>query len=178
VSGGLTPVCHRQYDDYDEAKRTEDDAFAAIRRFVHAAAEPRMGAVILVLLEGLVVDEELVRIRTRTATTVEGLIRAAHERGGLRPEVGAGDLILLSIRLSRPLPDGLARLDPNSELLHRHLDLALDGLTTRAATTPTAGRPLSFTDLLTAASPEHRRLNRPAAPSVEPTHRAANPPVD
>ncbi|MFE7038209.1 hypothetical protein ACFU9X_01755 [Streptomyces atratus] len=36
-------------------------------------------------------------------------------------------------------------------LLHRHLDLALDGRTTESATTPAPGTPLSFTDLITAA---------------------------
>ncbi|WP_329595485.1 hypothetical protein OG298_00945 [Streptomyces sp. NBC_01005] len=82
----------------------DDDAFAAVRRFVHAAADLRMGAVILVLLEGLVVDAELVGICTRTASAVEALIEAAPEAGRLRRDVGMGDLVLLSIWLSRPLP--------------------------------------------------------------------------
>ncbi|MFI1383027.1 TetR/AcrR family transcriptional regulator [Embleya sp. NPDC020886] len=137
----------------EEAVTVDDDAFAAVRRFVHAAADLRMGAVILVLLEGLVVDAELVRIRTATASTVEALIEAAHAAGTLRPDVGMGDLVLLSIRLSRPLPGGLARLDPDGAVLHHHLDLALDGLTTRAAgdAAPTPRTPLSFEDLITAA---------------------------
>lgn len=84
------------------AAAVDDDAFAAVRRFVHAAADLRMGAAILVLLEGLVVDQELVLIRTRAANTVETLIQAAHEAGQLRRDVGMGDLVLLSIRLSRP----------------------------------------------------------------------------
>ncbi|MFJ7495849.1 TetR family transcriptional regulator [Streptomyces sp. NPDC097727] len=139
----------------EEAAAVDDDAFAAVRRFVHAAADLRMGAVILVLLEGLVVDAELVRIRTRTASTVETLIDAAHEAGRLRRDVGMGDLVLLSIRLSRPLPGGLDRLDPDGDVLHRHLDLALDGLTAESATestaTPAPGTPLTFADLITAA---------------------------
>ncbi|MFD7499075.1 TetR/AcrR family transcriptional regulator [Streptomyces sp. NPDC059832] len=139
----------------EEAAAVDDDAFEVVRRFVHAAADLRMGAIILVLLEGLVVDAELVRIRTRTASTVETLINAAHEAGRLRRDVGMGDLVLLSIRLSRPLPGGLDRLDPDGDLLHRHLDLALDGLTTESATesttTPAGGTPLTFADLITAA---------------------------
>ncbi|MEU2671550.1 helix-turn-helix domain-containing protein [Streptomyces sp. NPDC007164] len=137
------------------AAAVDDDAFAALRRFVHAAADLRMGAAVLVLLEGLVVDEELVRIRTSTASTVEALIDAAHRSGQLRLDVGMGDLILLSIRLSRPLPGGLDRLDTDDDLLHRHLDLALDGLHTAAATgsaaAPAPGSPLSFADLVAAA---------------------------
>lgn len=41
-------------------------------------------------------------VRIRTASTVETLIDAAHEAGRLRRDVGLGDLVLLSIRLSRP----------------------------------------------------------------------------
>ncbi|MCX4399164.1 TetR/AcrR family transcriptional regulator [Streptomyces sp. NBC_00053] len=137
------------------AAAVDDDAFAAVRRFVHAAADLRMGAAILVLLEGLVVDQELVLIRTRAANTVETLIQAAHEAGQLRRDVGMGDLVLLSIRLSRPLPGGLDRLDPDGALLHRHLDLALDGLTAvpsnRPAATTGPGVPLTFAELITAA---------------------------
>ncbi|MET9659019.1 helix-turn-helix domain-containing protein [Streptomyces sp. NPDC006510] len=139
----------------EEAAAVDGDAFAAVRRFIHAAADLRMGAVILVLLEGLVVDEELVRVRTSAANTVENLIDAAHRAGRLRRDVGMGDLVLLSIRLSRPLPGGLNRLDPDGALLHRHLDLALDGLTTAPSDEPAAtagpGTPLTFADLITAA---------------------------
>ncbi|OAT69247.1 hypothetical protein AWB85_22450 [Mycobacteroides immunogenum] len=132
-----------------------DDAFAALRRFLHGAADLRIGAVMPVLLEGLVVDDELVRIRTRTASTVGALIDAAHQSGRLRPDVGMGDLILLSIRLARPLPGGLDRLDVDGDLLHRHLDLALDGLDAaaapRSAAAPAPGTRLSFDDLVAAA---------------------------
>ncbi|MFD5504342.1 TetR/AcrR family transcriptional regulator [Streptomyces sp. NPDC127061] len=136
-----------------QAAREESDAYDAVRRFVHAAAGLRMGAVIPVLLERLVVDQELIESRTRTSGALDDLIRAAHESGRLRPEVGAGDLILLSIRLSRPLPGGLSRLDADGTLLHRHLDLALDGLTTQAAPAPAPapGEPLTFADLVAAA---------------------------
>ncbi|WP_406011756.1 hypothetical protein OG520_00665 [Streptomyces sp. NBC_00984] len=133
-----------------QAAREEGDA---VRRFVHAAAGLRMGAVIPVLLERLVVDQELIKSRTHTSRALDHLIRAAHESGRLRPEVGAGDLILLSIRLSHPLPSGLSRLDADGTLLHRHLDLALDGLTTQAAPAPAPapGEPLTFADLVAAA---------------------------
>lgn len=152
----------------EAAAAADGDAFEAVRRFVHAAADLRMGAVVPVLLEGLVVDEELVRIRTATVSTVETLIDAAHRSGRLRHDVGMGDLVLLSIRLSRPLPGGLDRLDADGDLLHRHLDLALDGLDTAAATAsaaaPAPGTPLSFADLVAAA-------DRPAAADRRPAGR-------
>ncbi|MGW9207463.1 TetR/AcrR family transcriptional regulator [Embleya sp. NPDC055664] len=135
-----------------EAASVDDDAYAALRRFVHAAADLRMGAVIPVLLEGLVVDAELVRVRTATVHAVEALIDAAHAAGTLRPDIGMGDLVLLSVRLSRPLPGGLARLDTDDTLLHHHLDVALDGLGPRPTETAEPPRaPLSFTALVTAA---------------------------
>ncbi|MEE1740332.1 TetR family transcriptional regulator [Streptomyces sp. BE147] len=145
------------------AGQEEGDAFGAVRRFVHEAADLRMGAVIPVLLEQLVVDQELIDSRTRTSAALDRLIRAAHDSGRLRPEVGSGDLILLSVRLSRPLPGGLSGLDADGALLHRHLDLALDGLTTQAApatrATPASGpasgpapdERLTFADLVAAA---------------------------
>lgn len=40
---------------------------------------------ILVLFEGLVVDEELVRVQAGAVRAVEGLIDAAHRAGRLRP---------------------------------------------------------------------------------------------
>lgn len=92
-------------------------------RVVVAAGHLRSGAVMPVLLEGLVVDDELVRICTRTASTVGALIDAAHQSGRLRPDV-----------------DG--------DLLHRHLDLALDDLVAaadRPAVTEDAGRPQAGT---------------------------------
>ncbi|MFE4513386.1 TetR/AcrR family transcriptional regulator [Kitasatospora sp. NPDC056783] len=149
-----------------EAAAAEDgDPFEALRRFVRGAADLRMGAVIPVLLEGLVVDEELVRVRTRTVNTVQALVDAAHRSGRLRHDVGMGDLVLLSIRLSRPLPGGLARLDADGDLLHRHLDLALDGLdtapATASATGPTPGTPLGFADLVAAA--DRPSVDRPSA---------------
>lgn len=163
----------------EQARLSDGDAFAAVRRFIHAAADIRIGAVMPVLLEGLVLDEELVGIRTAAVTTVDSLITAAQEAGTLRRDVGMGDLVLLSIRLSRPLTGSLAALDADGSLLHRHLDLALDGLGT-AAPAPADAAPLSFADLIATANRPHvehraapgtpaptasgRRSRRPAPP--------------
>ncbi|MFK0181638.1 TetR/AcrR family transcriptional regulator [Streptomyces xanthochromogenes] len=97
-----------------EAAAFDDDAFAVVRRFLHAAADLRKGAVILVLLEGLIVDQQLVRVRTRAAQTVEALIDAAHQAGQLRRDVGMGGHVLLSIRRSRRIPGGQDRLNPTA----------------------------------------------------------------
>ncbi|MGA4837712.1 TetR/AcrR family transcriptional regulator [Streptomyces sp. G45] len=138
-----------------EAERS-GDAFAALRSFLHEAARMRMGAVVIVLLEQLTPSASLVRVRAETAAAAEELVRAARGQGALRDGIGLGDLVLLSVRLVRPLTGPLARLDPDGVLLHRDLDLALDGLDARAAhhAPTTADHPaegLSFADLLAAA---------------------------
>ncbi|MFJ6621309.1 TetR/AcrR family transcriptional regulator [Kitasatospora sp. NPDC091335] len=148
----------------EEARGAEPDPYLALRRFVHAAADLRMGAAIVVLLERLVVDEELVAVRRGAVTAVEGLLAAAREAGRLRPDVGMGDLVLLCVRVSRPLPGGLAALDADGSLVHRHLDLALAGLA--AAPDGPPGRALGFDEVIAAAG-------RPGEPVPEAGDKAA-----
>lgn len=116
---------------------------------MHAAADLRMGAAIVVLLERLVVDEDLVAVRREAVTAVEALLRAAQDAGRLRADVGMGDLVLLCVRVSRPLPGALAALDADGSLVHRHLDLALAGLA--ADPDGPTGRPLGFDEVIAAA---------------------------
>jgi hypothetical protein len=58
---------------------------------------------------------------------LQAIIDAAHSAGILRPDVTFGDIGLLVIRFSRPLPGGFPR-DLNDRLAHRHLDLLTTGL--------------------------------------------------
>ncbi|MFG2917856.1 TetR family transcriptional regulator [Kitasatospora sp. NPDC048298] len=145
----VTDLLTRLAGAAEEAGRVEPDPYLALRRFVHAAADLRMGAAIVVLLEHLVVDEELVAVRRGAVVAVEELLRAAREAGRLRADVGMGDLVLLCVRVSRPLPGALAALEADGSLVHRHLDLALDGLA-RDAGGP-LGRPLGFEEVIAAA---------------------------
>ncbi|WP_053112526.1 TetR/AcrR family transcriptional regulator [Kitasatospora sp. MY 5-36] len=145
----VTDLLARLGEAAREARRVEADPWQALRRFVHAAADLRMGAAIVVLLERLVVDEELVAVRRGTVEAVEDLLRAAREAGRLRPDVGMGDLVLLCVRVSRPLPGALAALDADGSLVHRHLDLALAGLA--ATTDGPPGRALGFDEVIAAA---------------------------
>ncbi|SDT71109.1 transcriptional regulator, TetR family [Streptomyces sp. TLI_053] len=134
----------------DRAREDEPDPYRALRRFVHAAADLRMGAAIVVLLERLVVDGELATARSRAVTAAGELLRAAQDAGRLRADVGTGDLVLLCVRVSRPLPGGLAALDADGTLVHRHLDLALAGLRP-GAPEEDSGEPLTFDQVITAA---------------------------
>ncbi|MFJ4189876.1 TetR/AcrR family transcriptional regulator [Kitasatospora sp. NPDC089509] len=152
----VTDLLARLTEAAEEARAAEPDPYEALRRFVHAAADLRMGAAIVVLLERLVVDEELAAVRRGTVVAVEGLLGAAREAGRVRADVGMGDLVLLCVRVSRPLPGALAALDADGGLVHRHLDVVLAGL---AGTDGPLGVPLGFDEVIAAAG-------RPGEPGV------------
>ncbi|MFE7191173.1 TetR/AcrR family transcriptional regulator [Kitasatospora sp. NPDC057541] len=164
----VTDLLARLAEAAGQARAAEPDPFRALRRFAHAAADLRMGAAIVVLLERLVVDADLVAVRSRAVAEVEALLHAAQDAGQLRADVGMGDLVLLCVRVSRPLPGGLAALDADGTLVHRHLDLALAGLRPGAGDTGggESGRaPLSFEQVIAAAG----RPGEPSPTGTAPT---------
>ncbi|GAA4915429.1 TetR/AcrR family transcriptional regulator [Streptomyces coeruleoprunus] len=111
----------------EEAAAEEADPFAAVRRFTHAAADERFGA-LCPMLSGAFDREhpELLAARDRLEETVQGLFDRAQAAGRLRPDVAVGDLMVALSQLTRPLP-GTACLDID-RFVHRHLQLLLDGL--------------------------------------------------
>lgn len=125
----------------------EPDAFTALARFMHDAIDLRIGAVMPVLLaDRVTMDEELLEARRLTKEAQEALTRAAHQEGSLRPDVTSGDISLLIIRLTPPLPGTLAPED-NHQLSHRHLELFLDGLLRFLSHEKLPGPALSFEEL-------------------------------
>jgi AcrR family transcriptional regulator len=106
----------------------EPDAFRALIRYMHRAVDLRVAAVIPALLGQVTLDdEEMVRARAEASRPLQAIIDTAHSAGILRPDVTFGDIGLLVIRYSRPLPGGFPR-DLNDRLTHRHLDLLIPGL--------------------------------------------------
>jgi AcrR family transcriptional regulator len=106
----------------------EPDAFQALIRYMHRAVDLRVAAVIPALLGQVSLDdEEMLRARAEASRPLQAIIDAAHSAGILRPDVTFGDIGLLVIRFSRPLPGGFPR-DLNDRLAHRHLDLLTTGL--------------------------------------------------
>lgn len=106
------------------------EPFEALRRFVHVAADERIGALcsLLTARPDGDLDEELWAVRTRLEVVVDQLMRRAREAGQLRSDVGPGDVFVAIAQLTRPLP-GTACVDLGS-FVHRHLHLFLDGLRT------------------------------------------------
>ncbi|MFE9929958.1 TetR/AcrR family transcriptional regulator [Streptomyces sp. NPDC005533] len=105
----------------------EPDAFAALCRFTHAAADERIGALCPMLAEDFDREHpELLAAQTALQTAVETLLATGQDAGVIRTDIGVGDLMVALSQLSRPLP-GTACLDTD-RFAHRHLQLFLDGL--------------------------------------------------
>ncbi|MCX5391285.1 TetR/AcrR family transcriptional regulator [Streptomyces sp. NBC_00094] len=120
LMAGVTELAER-------AAEEEADTFAALRRFTHAAADARIGA-LCPMLDGAFDQDhpDLAVERDRLEEAVQGLVDRAQRAGRLRPDVGVGDLMVAVSQLTRPLP-GAACLDFD-QFVHRHLQLFLDGL--------------------------------------------------
>ncbi|MER7518924.1 TetR/AcrR family transcriptional regulator [Streptomyces sp. NPDC126499] len=114
-----------------EAAEQESDPFAALRRFTHAAADERVGALCPMLGGDFDKDHpELLAERERLEEAVHGLVVRAKQAGRMRADVGVGDLMVALFQLTRPLP-GTA-CPTMDRFVHRHLQLFLDGLETPA----------------------------------------------
>ncbi|MFD7033715.1 TetR/AcrR family transcriptional regulator [Streptomyces sp. NPDC059917] len=111
----------------DPAAADPVDAFEALCRFTHAAADERIGALCPMLAGDFDRENpELLAARDALAEAVEELLVAGQRAGLVRTDIAAGDLMVALSQLSRPLP-GVACLDAD-HFAHRHLQLFLDGL--------------------------------------------------
>ena len=169
----------------DEARRAaveEPDPFRALARYMHRAIDVRTAAVIPALLADAPLDDEEIRQARQTGSALlEALVDAAHRVGTLRGDVTSGDIGLLIVRLSRPLPGGFPP-ETNQRLSHRHLDLLIDGLRTTARQPAQLDGPaLTLTDLGQLPQPDARTPGPPQATvttnAQTPTPTAPSPPA-
>jgi AcrR family transcriptional regulator len=124
----------------------EPDAFTALARYLHDAIDIRIGVVMPILAERILTDTELTAARDASQNAIAALVKAAHDEGSLRPDVGSGDIGLLMIRMTPPLPVNISPED-NHRLSHRQLELVLDGLLRFLAVDSLPGRPLDIDEL-------------------------------
>jgi hypothetical protein len=99
----------------------------------------------------------MTQARTAGTKPLQDMIDAAHRAGSLRRDVTFGDIGLLIVRMSRPLPGPFPR-DVNDSLGHRHVDIVVNGL--RPDTTHRAkvgGPALSLGDLQEMSHAEARK---------------------
>ena len=142
-------LLRRSAHEGSAALASEPDPFAALARYMHRALDLRIAAAMPVLAGQLRIerDEELLAARQASVDPLDRIIAAAHADGSLRPDVASGDIGLLLVRLTRPLPGPFAP-EIASGLAHRHLDLVLAGL--RTPNGPGAALPepaMTFDDL-------------------------------
>jgi AcrR family transcriptional regulator len=120
-------VMDRTVEAAEKALDDTGDAFDALERFVHAAADERIGA--LCPMVAATFDKhhpDLEAARERVEQTIEEVMERARDTGLLRPDVGVGDLMVAVAQLSRP-PAGTDCHGADA-FVHRHLQLFLDGL--------------------------------------------------
>ncbi|MDI3386561.1 helix-turn-helix domain-containing protein [Streptomyces sp. B-S-A8] len=124
-------VMDRTSERAEEALAEEADAFQALRRFVHVAADERIGALCPMLSGTFDKDHsDLDGSRRRLEQQVEEVMERARAAGQLRTDIAVGDLLVALSQLTRPLPgSGCTDFD---QFVHRHLQLFLDGLQTPA----------------------------------------------
>ncbi|MEU8028805.1 helix-turn-helix domain-containing protein [Streptomyces sp. NPDC049099] len=120
-------VMDRTAEAAEVALAETGDAFAALERFVHAAADERISA-LCPMISGAFDQHhpDLEASRERVEELVKEVMVRAEAAGQLRPDVGVGDLLLAVAQLSRP-PAG-TDCPRGDRFVHRHLQLFLDGL--------------------------------------------------
>ncbi|CAM5241310.1 MULTISPECIES: TetR/AcrR family transcriptional regulator [Streptomyces] len=111
----------------EQALSETGDAFEALERFAHTAADERISA--LCPMVSSTFDRshpDLEEARRRVEALVARLMDRAREAGQLRDDVEYGDLMVGVAQLSRP-PAGTACMNAD-RFVHRHLQLFLDGM--------------------------------------------------
>ncbi|MFF7262116.1 TetR/AcrR family transcriptional regulator [Streptomyces sp. NPDC008159] len=103
------------------------DAFEALSRFVHAAADERISALCPMVQSTFDKNHpDLEAARERLEELTAAIMERARRAGQLRDDVGVGDLMIAVSQLSRP-PAGTQCVGVD-RFVHRHLQLLLDGL--------------------------------------------------
>jgi AcrR family transcriptional regulator len=120
-------VMDRTAEAAHQALAETGDAFEALERFVHAAADERISALCPMISSAF--DQhhpDLVAARERVEQLIAEVMERAQKAGQLRPDVAVGDVMLAVAQLSRP-PAGVGCMSLD-RFVHRHLQLFLDGL--------------------------------------------------
>jgi AcrR family transcriptional regulator len=138
-------VMDRTSEAAEQALAQSGDAFEALERFVHAAADERVSALCPMVQSTFDKNHpDLEAARERVEQIVEDVMDRAKKAGQLRLDVGVGDLMVVMAQLSRP-PAGTDCL-VSDRFVHRHLQLFLDGLRAPARSV-LPGTPVTVEDL-------------------------------
>jgi AcrR family transcriptional regulator len=144
-------------DAAERIRAERPDPFEALVAYVHAVLDLRTSAVISTLLDQLDLnDAELGPARQRSGRLAEELVNAAVDAGELRKDATFGDVGVMLVRLSRPLP-GPIPTETQDALAHRHADIFLAGLRSDAVLDSLHGPALDLADLRRIADEDERR---------------------
>ncbi|MFF3946537.1 TetR/AcrR family transcriptional regulator [Streptomyces sp. NPDC001902] len=113
------------------ALEQDSDPFTALERFVHTVAAERISALCPMIARRF--DQHHSgpeAVAQQVELLVSEVMDRARAAGQLRPDVGVGDLMIAIAQLSRP-PAGTQCLGID-RVMHRHLQMFLDGLRTPA----------------------------------------------
>jgi AcrR family transcriptional regulator len=131
----------------EQVKRENSDPLDALATYIHAVLDLRTPAVISTLLGSIDLEEpQILAARDRSSGLAQQLIDAAHDAGALRKDVTFGDIGLMLVRLSRPLPGAIPPATQDA-LAHRHADLFLAGLRAEPSRASLAGPALELIEL-------------------------------
>nr|WP_286170071.1 TetR/AcrR family transcriptional regulator [Actinospica acidiphila] len=120
-------VMDRTVQAAEQALNETGDAFEALERFAHTAADERISALCPMISSTFDQSHsDLEEARRRAESLVAQLMDRAREAGQLRDDVEYGDLMVGVAQLSRP-PAGTACMSAD-RFVHRHLQLFLDGM--------------------------------------------------
>jgi AcrR family transcriptional regulator len=151
-------LLRRSAHEGSTALASEPEAFGALARYMHRALDLRIAAAMPALVGQLEMelDKELVAARQASVEPLDRIIAAAHADGSLRQDVASGDIGLLLVRLTRPLP-GPFPPEVDHGLAHRHLDLVLAGLRSPNPSSASLPEPAMTFDDLRAMQPDTDR---------------------
>ncbi|WP_405820606.1 TetR/AcrR family transcriptional regulator [Streptomyces sp. NBC_01390] len=120
-------VMDRTAEAAERALAETGDAFEALSRFVHVAADERLSALCPMMTSTFDQNHpDLEAARERVEELIAEIMARAMVAGQLRTDVGVGDVMVVVSQLSRP-PAGTACTSID-RYVHRHLQLFLDGL--------------------------------------------------
>jgi AcrR family transcriptional regulator len=125
-----------------QASLDQPDAWEGFARFMRRCTDAGAGALVR-FARTVPSTDELQAMSGRVHDSLEALLNQTRQRGGLRPEVTAAEILVLLAALRIKHPSDPAR---TPQLRQRYLALLLAGLRATDAT-PLPGPPLTWTDI-------------------------------
>ncbi|MEY9966944.1 AcrR family transcriptional regulator [Streptacidiphilus sp. MAP12-16] len=119
-----------------EAVAANNDPFEALRRLMHVSLDLNVGSVLPALVSRFDFDAVVEELQADNADLVQALLERARAQGLIRPDAAFGDIVMMTVRLSRAFPGGPYPED--RPLAHRHLDIYFDGLRAFGSARPTS----------------------------------------